>query len=454
LVDINWTARPFIFILILAFVVSRLPFVNLGFGADADAWRTAMSSLFLLRYHVYQPSRFPGYPVSEFSYSAAIGGGWIATNLLTVVVSLVGVILFARILKDLDSKNKGLLTLTFAFFPILWKDSTVTMDYMWALTFILAAWFFLIRDKHVFAGVLMGLAIGARLTSGMMILPFAYLTWARNRKAKGILSFALPCAVVSLLAFSPLLTQYGLGFLRFYPSSINPLQTGLRALLMAGLIPSFLAVVVLALSSKNLLREIRTRNREIIFLLLAVSVVVVVFLIGPYESDYLIPAIPFGLLLLNRISKARLVAVFCILVVLTSAVAVTPVKTDTGNWGVDLKGLMVGDIESRAQFMDGARTLLDANITDHSVLIVVWYLPVVEYLSYQSSGGSGEFVEKGMEWVNVLKDMRYLSLMPLDQLNASLADGYRVYYVRVAKSLTLQTYGYNLEDYPCIPLSV
>lgn len=142
LLDLDWTKTPYIFILILSFVLSRIPLLNLGFGIDADAWRIANSAFDLWNSHVYHTSRFPGYLLPEYVNSLIIDHGWIATNSMTMILSLISVIFFARILKDLNVKNKGLLVLTYAFLPVLWINSTNTMDYMWALTFIVIAWFF------------------------------------------------------------------------------------------------------------------------------------------------------------------------------------------------------------------------------------------------------------------------------------------------------------------------
>jgi len=220
--DLDWTEKPYIFVLGLLFILSRIPLLNLGFGSDPDAWRIAGSAFDLHYFGIYHPSRFPGYPLPEFFNSLIINYGWLATNAATVILSLISVYVFARILKELNIKNKGLLVVTYAFLPILWINSAITMDYMWALAFILLTWFFIIRKQYALAGLMMGLAIGSRITSLILILPFIYLILAENKEIKKIMYFFVTTCATALILFLPLYLQYGLNFVSYYPT-----QTGM-----------------------------------------------------------------------------------------------------------------------------------------------------------------------------------------------------------------------------------
>lgn len=147
LLDLEWTKIPYILVLITLFLLSRIPFLNLGFRVDPDAWRIAGSAFDLSYFHVYHPSRFPGYLFPEYFNALLIHYGWIATNAATMVISLISVVVFAKILNELNVKNRGgVLVITYAFLPILWINSTVTIDYMWALAFILLTWLFILNS--------------------------------------------------------------------------------------------------------------------------------------------------------------------------------------------------------------------------------------------------------------------------------------------------------------------
>ncbi len=93
LLDIDFTKFPYLFVLILFFILSRIPLLNLGFGSDPDAWRIANSAFDLHYFNVYHPSRFPGYPLPEIFNSLVINYGWLATNIITMIISLISVIL-------------------------------------------------------------------------------------------------------------------------------------------------------------------------------------------------------------------------------------------------------------------------------------------------------------------------------------------------------------------------
>jgi hypothetical protein len=59
--------------LAILFVVSRAPFLGIGYGTDPDAWRVALTGYWLWEHHEYFPSRLPGYPPPELA-SALVQG--------------------------------------------------------------------------------------------------------------------------------------------------------------------------------------------------------------------------------------------------------------------------------------------------------------------------------------------------------------------------------------------
>ncbi|MDP3767009.1 MAG: hypothetical protein Q8S13_03260, partial [Dehalococcoidia bacterium] len=144
LIDLEFTNPLAFAVLAVAYIGSRVAWLDLGYGTDPDAWRVALTATFLRSDGEYVPSRLPGYPLHEFVTAGLIDGGWILTNLTTVLISLVGVFLFAWLLRKLELPHRGALTLGFAFAPLLWINSVTTIDYMWALTFILGAYLALI----------------------------------------------------------------------------------------------------------------------------------------------------------------------------------------------------------------------------------------------------------------------------------------------------------------------
>lgn len=213
------TKFPAIAFLALIFLISRIPFIALGFGAFTDPTDqdvlAVVNSAYLLRYgHVYTISRFPGYPFYEIINSLLIGGGWVFTNIATAVVSFLSTVLFGKILNIFEIKNKALLLLTFAFIPVVWINSTITMDYMWALMFILLACLFAFTGKYKSAGISAGLAIGTRFTSGFMIIPIVVCFLSKKVNFSKILIFISTALGTTVLLFLPVLYMYRIEFLQ------------------------------------------------------------------------------------------------------------------------------------------------------------------------------------------------------------------------------------------------
>ena len=463
--DLDWTRIPYILILVLSFILTRIPLLNLGFGIDADAWRIANSAFDLKYSHIYHTSRFPGYPFPEYVNSLIIGHGWLATNSATMLLSLISIIFFAWILKDLNVKNKGLLVLTYAFFPILWINSTNTMDYMWAMTFVVIAWFFVLRKKYVLAGLMMGLAVGSRITSVILLPSFTYLIFSEDKKIKNMLYFNITVAIVSFFLFLPLFLQYGVKFITYYPGKMTIMErifwTVVKIVSFLGPTPAFFALILLFLTAKELFRKIVERDKEILFLLSAILMIFILFIKAPFEREYLIPMVPFGLLLINKICRKELIILLCFLILLNAFVSFPAVKRNNeGKITISAfgNGMIKRNIEERTEQLDYTKRLIDANIS-HAVVIVRTYLPVLSYLdenvSYSKSHkmmGDANYEKKGV-W-NFKKDIWYRYLVPLDELQDLQSRGYTIYYIKGIREYTKKCYNFDLNDYNCIYLDI
>src|SRR5215213_8588725 len=99
MLEVDFTQLGAFAVLSLFFILLRLPYIDYGHGTDPDAWRVAMTAHHLLATGDYFPSRLPGNPAHELLMTVFISGGWVATNLATILIALVGVYLFAAILQ-------------------------------------------------------------------------------------------------------------------------------------------------------------------------------------------------------------------------------------------------------------------------------------------------------------------------------------------------------------------
>ena len=418
----------------IAFVLSRLPWVGLGYGADPDAWRVAMSARYLLDHAAYLPSRLPGYPVHDIAMAALIWGGWTLTNLASVAVSLAGVLIFARIVHRLQLPVPAALTLTFAFLPLTWSTSAATLDYSWALTLLLGAYLAVQGRRPVVAGVLLGLAGGCRISTLVFGLPLALLlvrgdyptprppslgwqgetTDGRNpvtaeagraasatgegsvpdpfpahRSPLSALRFVAATGVSWIVVFAPVWVRYGSQFWNFY--DVRPSWGEFAHALTEqsiGLAPLVVVVVALACSwprLRRLPRLLRT-DAQVNAWTMVVLLTLFIYLRLPLQTYYLMPAAPFALLLFARLLRPRLLLVVCVALVLGGFIDFY--TTSASGWRSPSallhlrpqRGLVLQDYSLRRDRLTLVRRLRQVQLPEHSVITTGFYFPMVAEL--------------------------------------------------------------------------
>lgn len=467
----SFKGNIFYIVLVHAYIISRIPFLSLGFGEDPDAWRIANSAFDLRNYGSYHPSRFPGYPLPEFITSFFINYGWVATNTITMLLTLISVIFYSLVIKELNVKQWRLLLLTYIFLPIIWKNSSNTMDYMWALTFIIISWFYVLKRKNFTAGVFMGLALGSRLASAVLLPSFLFLVLMINKKLSAITYFTLSTFLTSLIIYSPLLYEYGLDFLRYYPvywPMIWHLMHIMYKVMVftGGPFPSLTLLAVVLLSLKNLARRILNHDWVTIFLLFAIISVLIVFIRDPYEPEYLMPIIPFALILLHNVSKGRCFRVLCIIMLVSSFISVPSVSTmDDENISpftllsiqVETEtyltvqaignGLVLDSAFKRMEQLNSVNKLMNLKL-NHSVIVVGELIPVLEYLVKSSTANTNYIITDRGIW-DIEKDIIFRQLISLNELLELKSRGYIIYYISSVREFTEKTYNYDLLIYGC-----
>lgn len=369
----------------VVYLLTRLPFIGVGYGADPDAARVAVTAHYFWETGVFYPSRLPGYPLYEIITTALYPLGHRATNAATLVVSFAGVLLFAAILKRLRVEPKGLLTLTFAFAPMVWINSSITLDYLWGLTFVLGAYLAALHRRWLLGGVLLGVAIGCRPTSALFALPF-FVLLVRERQARPLLLFFAATGVTALLAFVPIMLNYGLSFLTFF--DVRPTwgkfarTLGVEAFGLA----SMLGLIVVALLSwRRFLRlpALLRADVHLAFAVMAILLVAMSFLRLPLEEAYLTPVVPFVLLGAARLLSRRALLAVCALLVLGGlldfhtrseqgwqepAAALAGIRPQPGR--------VLVDYELRRHRLKVARGMRTLDLPPNSVVTAGFYYPI------------------------------------------------------------------------------
>jgi len=311
----NISKQLSLILLVLVVLVSRLPFLSAGYGAEEDSWGMAFTAYHIATTGVYEYSRLPGHPVHELTCSLFYDAGPFVFNFVTALFSALAVLFFALSMKKIGFRHYLLAAYAFAFVPVVYISSTYTIDYMWAMCFIMMSFYFIVSDKLWMAGVALGLAVGCRITSGAMLLPFCVYLWQAGKvknSLKSISVFTTVTLLVSLVCFIPLLKNYGADFFAFYEQFPYPSLAKVIYKASFGVfgVVGFVCIVA------ALTALFRKRNVGILFerpvsrLQLASWVLVVVlysiaYLRVPQKSAFIIPLVPFMLLLFGWMLSTR-----------------------------------------------------------------------------------------------------------------------------------------------------
>ena len=458
LCDTDFTlSKPFAVLAVLFFLV-RLPWIPYGYGTDPDAWRVAITATYLLDTGDYFPSRLPGNPLHELLMTLLIPGGWWATNIATAIASLVGVWLFARILKHLDLPNRGLLVAGFAFTPLLIINSIATMDYMWTLTLILGCYYLILRGHALPAGLLLGAAIGFRLQSFIVIAPMLYLLWREGRRAE-IPPFALATAGAAMLAFTPVVVVYGTKFLNYYDASIG-LEDVLRLLgkEALGVTGAFGVLIGAALSwqrLRHLLPDLRVDVHVGVWVI-AIVLYFASFSRLPHEIAYLVPVFPFGMLLIARYYTRAAMGIAVGAILLAGIVDITTPSDEINSEALSGATIGKGLVLSNAETMDNQRDdvneyVKNNDLPDHSLVIAGFLFPqlVIRTMDDTEAG----IVRLDYDAISMLSDrgvatdhehdIQYVWLLEYETFQSLRAQGYKIFQARDAGGSTAALYDYR-----------
>jgi len=451
-------SQPLAFLaLAVVYVISRAPFINIGYGTDPDAWRVALTGHWLWDHGEYYPSRLPGYPVPELASAVFIKGGWLATNTLTMIVSLVGVWVFARIAAKLDLPNKAVIVVAFGFTPLLWINSMTTMDYMWALTFILAAYYFVIERNSLLAGIALGLAIGSRSTSALMLIPLLAYMWRDGQRSE-FRPFLVSTVAVAILAFTPIYWEYGPSFLNFYDSDVGYLNV-LRLLGKdtLGLIGAIAVIIAIALSLPRLARLPAdfVDDKHVMAWILAIGVTVISFLRLPHEAAYLIPVYPFGFFLMAKYFKTWILSGAVAAIILAGFVDLTSPGDELTSEALTNarpgRGLVLANRRTMLAQRDFVRDLERVEVVPRSVVSLGFVYPQfavtnrdrlrIDILDKDHSSIS-QLSDKGKA-VDEAQQITYVWLLEYDEFERFREEGFQVYFTLDAGRSTAGLYGYR-----------
>jgi hypothetical protein len=321
---------PWLFALVtLIVLLSRLPFLGAGYGADPDAWRAAWAARVIALTGQYEASRFPGYPLQEFVSAWLWRGGPIALNGASALLCAIGAGCFALTLRTLRVRDALLASLALASAPAVFLASVTAMDYAWALGFDLAALYCAVRGRAFAAGSLAGLAIASRMPSVGWLVPLALaLAHAvpRGARRRSIAVLLITAVGAGAVAFLPVLFTYGPRFLRFYeygyPAAALVLKNATADLWgVPGVLVLTLVVVFHAARGERPSLESAASGPmpPLIFAACAsgIAIYAAIYLRLPIKAAYLLPVVPMVMIVLGGWLSRRAFAAVCLALLLS-----------------------------------------------------------------------------------------------------------------------------------------
>ena len=453
--------------------LSRIPFIFSGPGTDEDAWGVALYALNIFNTHEYEVSRFPGFPVHELVSVLFIRGGPIALNILTAIMSAAAALMFVCALQEMRLRFPYLAGLAFAFTSIVYVHSSESIDYMWAMAFIMASFWLLLKEKLALSALMLALAAGCRITSLAMLLSFGVLLIDDGKdlgsNIKRMIRYAFVTGVFSVLIYSPVLFTYGLSFFTFYDLSGYPsiskvlYKISLGVWGITGIIALLYGTVVLlfppaAKTGKYLLP--RTINeKHVISWLVAMDMAILIFVRFPYEAGYLIPLIPFTILVFGKYLYDRAFIYFSLLLILSpffigisashrpdspkpSALS-AHISIFSFDVNLDfLHGQLFTEQKSRRQTEAFANAVVDESqyLSDSSLVLCGWWYNKVKY---QYERLPLEKKNTKVTWAHYLNK---------DQLIAYIQARYNIFYLPLQDSLEKKMYGVDIKYFGAVPL--
>lgn len=445
--------RPFIVLIVLV-VASRIPLLSSGFGADGDAWRVATSALDLWNECAYTVSRFPGFPVHEFLSAPIIGlGGSLGSNLATLMVFVLSLVALRKILRQWKVPTSHLLLVAYAFFPILWKNSAITMDYEWGLAAILCSIAALLNGRLVWGGILLGVAAGTRITHIGFLLPM--LWFIEGGGASKRLTFTASALGAAAIVYLPVL------FSNSYADVARDFSPGIwhaplwkpaagamyRAASTLG-VPGFITIALIAFLRRAQIMQMLKR-REFVFSIASIGMTLLIFGFLPDQREYLIPMIPFLLITLFFVTtEAQAIAVT---VVLVSHAVLTLDVVDHGSTPPQVRvglsrGVVLKEIADRGAYARWREQVASLPVPD-STVVMVGYGPIF--------GLGNPLLDRDRDLEHHLRqsvfrrkhtDVVYVYSLNRAQLEEFRARGFQISYVDRVKEYLESFIGYRLGD--------
>jgi len=365
-------------LLVIAWLAIVAPQIVLGYGSHGDAWLVGRAALQMWSSGRYVASRSTGFPLFEILVTPLVhAGGWYLSNLLSLAAGLALLFAFFRLADRGELSHPSPAILAMAFLPVVVTHSASTMDYVPALALMVWAYVLLREGRNKASAVLIGLACGFRLTSGLLILPWAIYVWKSRRSLRPVATGVLLATAVGTIAYSPVLLTYGIRTIHLTIQVDLPTRVligGYSALELLGIVQSVVVAAVLVYSLRRGGPAAAVSETPwYAFHVSNIAVWIPMFLAMPYKSAYLMPLLPSLILLLDRLAGRRAFASICALLLSYHVIRLDALGGESGRRYVKFSlssGYTIADIQDRRFKLATRRAASTCPITRPTVLML------------------------------------------------------------------------------------
>lgn len=367
-----WVKRSPVAPVMLAAFLLYLPLIFLGYGSDYDTYNVLWTGQNFAQTLDYVPSRGPGFFVFEtIIFFLNSMGGSLLTNLAVMGMSLVTLYAFLQLCYRFEVPHARLLALALAVHPYYWVNSTCTMDYLFAIGFFFLGVWQILRGRYFTAGVAIALGVGSRLTISIAAGFFlVWIFWVDREHRGQIFKAALVAGVFSLIfylppaSFAEWTTRFlvpTVGGAEFWTPYLRWGRFVYKNVYFWGPLAFALLAWAGAIALANPRRHLVDPSRGLPLMAAGVILTYELFYLGiPTEPSYLLPTVPFWLVLAGVVFKSRRWALVALMVILmaTAFVQVNIARPNQVNqatgavFGVWLEpGHLAQDVETRLEYM-------------------------------------------------------------------------------------------------------
>jgi hypothetical protein len=313
-------------IFFILYVLLQAPYIFNGYGYDNDGWTVAKCGQEILKHGTYVPSRPPGFLFFEFSIGAlSLIGGWIVSNSATLFMALGAMFVLYKITENMKvgRTERTILTAALGLFPIYFSTAGISIDFVWGLFFVLASFYWAGERKFAAAGIMTALAIGCRLSNVLFLIPAGYIAWRTERSTVKL----LPLFVFGLLGGAAFYViqfmREGVAFAHVYDpyySHVGILVRTVSAIYklifvffnpvaFAGLIAVFI------INARKIFSPANLKDKYVMAAILAGLLTLVLYWRLPHDHGYLLPLVPFSLIIVARSSRRSLIALLVVFII-------------------------------------------------------------------------------------------------------------------------------------------